>query len=567
MKRFLSVFLTFIIVFGMQIIPVAEKQDQPTSKNAVLCALYESDIKTIREAIDIGLITCEELTKYYIERIEKYNKPYNCFITLCDDAVEQARQRDEQLSKGEAQGTLFGIPVVIKDNIDLAGYYTTNGHYKDKLTVAEKNARVVDYLLEQGAVIIGKTNMSTDAQDARTSYSKIAGETKNAYNTLLAPGGSSGGTAVAVSLDFCVAGLGTDTNSSLRIPAILNGCVTVRPTLKKVSFEGCTHLNSGRDVIGAITRSVYDQAIMLDVLTNGEYEYTKNLNNDGFKDKKIGVLTELCSAVDVSIVKETDAQTREKLIKQMGVNDRKEQNIDPEIIKAFERAKTELESCGAEVVTVSLPNIFDMLYPTFAEAKYSYKTQFYNKFKAFMDENGLDAVVFPSYLSTPLKSGTDENGKNWNVWQGQYFINNCKTISPSAGMPAASVVIGYHSSGAGIGMEIVADKNCEQMLLDMAYTYTEKYNYRTAPTGTPNIYEEYGNGTLQELIHLNLKQTNAEVSEEIEIPAQIKNETTEENTPNKRLIVPVAVAVGAVAVMGVIAIIKTVQTRKRNKGM
>lgn len=567
MKRFLSVFLTFIIVFGMQIIPVAEKQDQPTSKNAVLCALYESDIKTIREAIDIGLITCEELTKYYIERIEKYNKPYNCFITLCDDAVEQARQRDEQLSKGEAQGTLFGIPVVIKDNIDLAGYYTTNGHYKDKLTVAEKNARVVDYLLEQGAVIIGKTNMSTDAQDARTSYSKIAGETKNAYNTLLAPGGSSGGTAVAVSLDFCVAGLGTDTNSSLRIPAILNGCVTVRPTLKKVSFEGCTHLNSGRDVIGAITRSVYDQAIMLDVLTNGEYEYTKNLNNDGFKDKKIGVLTELCSAVDVSIVKETDAQTREKLIKQMGVNDRKEQNIDPEIIKAFERAKTELESCGAEVVTVSLPNIFDMLYPTFAEAKYSYKTQFYNQFKAFMDENGLDAVVFPSYLSTPLKSGTDENGKNWNVWQGQYFINNCKTISPSAGMPAASVVIGYHSSGAGIGMEFVADKNCEQMLLDMAYTYTEKYNYRTAPTGTPNIYEEYGNGTLQELIHLNLKQTNAEVSEEIEIPAQIKNETTEENTPNKRLIVPVAVAVGAVAVMGVIAIIKTVQTRKRNKGM
>lgn len=567
MKRFLSVFLTFIIVFGMQIIPVAEKQDQPTSKNAVLCALYESDIKTIREAIDIGLITCEELTKYYIERIEKYNKPYNCFITLCDDAVEQARQRDEQLSKGEAQGTLFGIPVVIKDNIDLAGYYTTNGHYKDKLTVAEKNARVVDYLLEQGAVIIGKTNMSTDAQDARTSYSKIAGETKNAYNTLLAPGGSSGGTAVAVSLDFCVAGLGTDTNSSLRIPAILNGCVTVRPTLKKVSFEGCTHLNSGRDVIGAITRSVYDQAIMLDVLTNGEYEYTKNLNNDGFKDKKIGVLTELCSAVDVSIVKETDAQTREKLIKQMGVNDRKEQNIDPEIIKAFERAKTELESCGAEVVTVSLPNIFDMLYPTFAEAKYSYKTQFYNQFKAFMDENGLDAVVFPSYLSTPLKSGTDENGKNWNVWQGQYFINNCKTISPSAGMPAASVVIGYHSSGAGIGMEFVADKNCEQMLLDMAYTYTEKYNYRTAPAGTPNIYEEYGNGTLQELIHLNLKQTNAEVSEEIEIPAQIKNETTEENTPNKRLIVPVAVAVGAVAVMGVIAIIKTVQTRKRNKGM
>lgn len=164
-----------------------------TDKNAVLSALYESDIATIREAIDLKIISCEELTAYYLERIEKYNDKYNCFITLCDDAIEVAKQRDAQLEKGENDGLLFGIPVVVKDNIDIKGLYTTNGHTLDKSTIAQENATVVNYLLEQGAVIIGKTNMSTDAQDARISYSEIKGQTKNAYNTLLAAGGSSGG--------------------------------------------------------------------------------------------------------------------------------------------------------------------------------------------------------------------------------------------------------------------------------------------------------------------------------------------------------------------------------------
>ena len=224
MKKFFSLFMATLIIIASLFTVSAE--NVVADKNAVLSALYESDISTIREAIDLKIITCEELTAYYLERIEKYNAPYNCFITLCDDALEIAKQRDAQLQKGENDGLLFGIPVVVKDNIDIKGLYTTNGHTYEKSRVADNNATVVNYLLEQGAVIIGKTNMSTDAQDARISYSEIKGQTKNAYNTLLASGGSSGGTAVAVSLNFAVAGLGTDTNSSLRIPAVLNGCVS-----------------------------------------------------------------------------------------------------------------------------------------------------------------------------------------------------------------------------------------------------------------------------------------------------------------------------------------------------
>ena len=110
MKKFFSLFMAIFIIIASLFTVSAE--NVVADKNAVLSALYESDISTIREAIDLKIITCEELTAYYLERIEKYNTPYNCFITLCDDALEIAKQRDAQLQKGENDGLLFGIPVV-----------------------------------------------------------------------------------------------------------------------------------------------------------------------------------------------------------------------------------------------------------------------------------------------------------------------------------------------------------------------------------------------------------------------------------------------------------------------
>lgn len=209
--------------------------------DAVLASLYEADIVSMREALDLGLLTCEELTAYYLERIESYNDEYNCFITMCDDALEIAREKDEQMAAGEASGSLFGIPVVIKDNMDYAGYHTTNGHTKTDDQIADENAEIAQYLLDEGAVIIGKTNMSTDAEDTRASASAAAGETKNAYNSGLASSGSSGGSAVAVSLNFAAAGLGTDTNSSLRYPAALNGCVSLRSTWNRFPWMASPH--------------------------------------------------------------------------------------------------------------------------------------------------------------------------------------------------------------------------------------------------------------------------------------------------------------------------------------
>lgn len=558
MKRFLSIFMAILMVFASLF--TASAEEVVTDKNAVLSALYEADISTIREAIDLKIISCEELTAYYLERIEKYNAPYNCFITLCDNAIEVAKQRDEALSRGENDGLLFGIPVVVKDNIDIKGLYTTNGHTLNKSKIADNNATVVNYLLEQGAVIIGKTNMSTDAQDARISYSEIKGQTKNAYNTLLAAGGSSGGTAVSVSLNFAVAGLGTDTNSSLRIPAVLNGCVSLRPTFDLVDRTGCTTLNSTRDVAGAITRSVYDQAIMMDVLTNGQYKYTENLDKNVLNGLKIGILKELSYATTSATITGTDEE-RNAIATKFDVSARTDKHIDNEVATAFNNAIKELESCGAEVITVSMPKLWNLSYNTFVSGHKSNKQALYDEFEKIVNENGLDAVVFPSYLSTPLKSGTDENGKYWNAWS-QVFLNNCRALSPSASLPEISIPIGYHSSGAGIGLEIAGLKNSEQLLLDIAYSYTEKHNHRAVPTGAPDLYADYSVDSLEAIISAVIEQANAKPEKPT---TEKQNEPTDKTNNNDKSIsdyIPVFIGLGFV---GVGIILTAISKKKRPK--
>ena len=299
LKKAISLIILILIALCNTIpISSAYSPDERYEKNKLLASLYEADVTDISEAVKKGYVSCEDVTRYYLRRIERYNKDYNCFITVCDDAIEKARERDEQLKNGEAEGSLFGVPVAVKDNMMYKGTYTTNGHSFSASKKAKSNASVVESLLKEGAVIIGKTNMSTDAQNARTSLSIVVGETKNAYNTDLSAGGSSGGTATAVSLNFCCAGLGTDTNSSLRYPAALAGCVTLRPTFSLIDTKGILPLNSTRDVPGAITRTVYSQAVMLDVLTDNEYGFADALNDEALSSGvKIGVLKELSYAV------------------------------------------------------------------------------------------------------------------------------------------------------------------------------------------------------------------------------------------------------------------------------
>ena len=480
MKKLLCFWLVLLLCIAIFPTTALTADQDYIKKEAILSSLYEANISAMREAIDLGLISCEELTAYYLDRISTYNKSYNCFITICDDALSVARARDEALADGKATGILFGIPIVIKDNIDLKGYHTTNGHKKNDDQIAKENARIVDYLLAEGAVIIAKANMSTDAQSARDSQSEVAGRTHNAYNKYLSASGSSGGSAVATSLNFTAAALGTDTNSSLRMPAAYAGCYSLRCTFGHISGNGVTTLNSSRDIPGAITRTLIDQTIMLDALTQNQYEYTKNLKSDALQGMRIGVIKELSYATTKS-------------------SDRKESNIDPEVSAAFANALEELKACGAQIVEVSMPKIFTLYNETTKTNNSAPKEELYKAFTNMLAEYNVSAVVFPSYLSTPLHAGTDENGKYWSVWD-QTWINNCSILSPSASLPEMTVPIGIHSLGCGIGLEIAAPKDQEQLLLDIAYSYSLQYDHRTTPSGAPDTYASYSIGTLDKII-------------------------------------------------------------------
>lgn len=495
MKKLVLFLLCFLLSAQVFAADIGEIEDffpeEADDRQTLLAALYEADISTLREAIDLGLISCRELTEYYLERIETYNETYNCFITLCDNALDLADERDEALADGTARGALFGIPVVVKDNIDYEGYPTTNGFWYYKSACIE-SAKVVQYLLDEGAIVLGKTNMSAGAQDAVCSVSDRVLETFNAYDPELASGGSSGGSASAVSLNFAVAGLGTDTNVSLRYPSALNGCVALRPTVGLLECDGCVILNHSRDTPGAITRSVADQAIMLDVITGGTHGYAENLDANALEGMRIGVLAELSYPLP-------------------GSYDREENDLDAEICAAFDAAVSELTSCGAEVVTVSMPEVFSYV-ASMGDSTTHLREPMYAKVTALMEENGVSVLIFPTYLHTPHLSVTKHPAKSYP------YLCNCAKLSPLTGAPEITIPIGTHSLGAGIGMEIFAPREEEQLLLDVAYSYTSRFDHRQAPSkNAPSLYIAEEALTLGE--YIDRVQQRQETSQALEAAA------------------------------------------------
>ena len=465
--KFLSLFLCLAFLLTSANVFAA-----PADKDAVLSALFESDIASAREALDQGLITCVELTEYFLERIEAYNQEFNCFITLCDNALEEAAKRDELLASSEEHSMLLGIPIVVKDNIDYEGYPTSDGHWTYG-AVAWESATVVQNLLDAGAVILGKTNMSTEAQEAQFTASDAIGETPNAYDTTLSAGGSSGGSAVSVSLNFCYAGLGTDTNASLRYPAVLNGCITMRSTKGLMDRDGILILNGTRDVPGTITRSVADQAIVLGEMAG--VDYYSNLNANALEGKRIGVLQELC-------------------YNETALTYRRESKMDSEIKTVFEETVNNLRSLGATVIPVSIPDIYTLVENCEYNSPYAIE-QYMSEYEELFAERKLDALVFPTYLHTPDNSLSNIG---WDDVSYDAFYSNCKYVSSPLGVPEISITIGYHSKGSGIGMEITALNGQDQLLLDIAYTYTENFNPRVVPQTAPSLYE--GTMSLAELL-------------------------------------------------------------------
>lgn len=221
----------------------------------------DTSFHTYQQMMAEGTISSEQLTATALDEIERRSN-LNAFISVdADGALARARSLDQQRDQAQVLGPLHGIPIAVKDNIHVADMPNTAGTPLLASFVPDEDAPVVARLKAAGAIVVGKTNLHELAFGI-TSMNEAFGTVGNACDPEFMAGGSSGGTAVAVAAGMAVAGLGTDTGGSSRIPAALNGIVGFRPTVGRYPAEGLTPISSTRDTVGPMARSVADIAVL-----------------------------------------------------------------------------------------------------------------------------------------------------------------------------------------------------------------------------------------------------------------------------------------------------------------
>lgn len=299
--------------------------------------IHNLTVEEIVSKIDNKELKPSEVVEGLYERIDAHDNDIKSFIRLTkEEALEAATKLDELQEKNEMTGKLFGVPVGIKDNILTKGITTTAASKMLENFNPIYDATVVKKLQSENSVSLGKLNLDEFAMGATTETSYFK-KTTNAWNTNLVPGGSSGGSAAAVAAGFVPAALGTDTGGSIRQPASFNGVVGMKPTYGRVSRFGGIAFGSSFDAIGPITRTVKDNAILLDVLSGvDEFDGTS-------ADEEVNVLDNIdkdIKGLKIAVVKEfmTD-------------------DVNAEVRESVEKAVETFKSLGAEVEEVSIDHL------------------------------------------------------------------------------------------------------------------------------------------------------------------------------------------------------------------
>ncbi|PIR15432.1 MAG: Asp-tRNA(Asn)/Glu-tRNA(Gln) amidotransferase GatCAB subunit A [Elusimicrobia bacterium CG11_big_fil_rev_8_21_14_0_20_64_6] len=298
--------------------------------------LTELAAARIATSVQNGETTAEAVALAHFARIDRMDGTVKAFLAVIKDrALEQARAVDAKRKKGAALGALAGVPVALKDNIQLKGVETTCGSRILKGHIAAYDATVTERLKAADAVIVGKTNLDEFAMGSSTENSAFQ-KTTNPWDPACVPGGSSGGSAAAAAARMCAFSLGSDTGGSIRQPAAFCGVVGLKPTYGLVSRYGLVAFASSLDQIGPFTRTVEDAELALSVI--------------GGHDPK-----DTTSALDAPAA----PAPAPKDLKGLRIGLPKEyfiEGLDPEIEKSVRDAVEVLKSLGASLQEVSLPH-------------------------------------------------------------------------------------------------------------------------------------------------------------------------------------------------------------------
>jgi aspartyl-tRNA(Asn)/glutamyl-tRNA(Gln) amidotransferase subunit A len=477
--------------------------------------LADLSLQQLSTMVRSGEITSKKLVQVYLDRIEKYggSKGLNAYITVASEAaMKEAEQLDKLAKEKKFKGPLHGLPIAVKDNLDTKDIRTTGGSKILAQWKPKQDAYAVEKLKKAGAIVLGKTNLHEFAFGITTNNTNY-GPTRNPYDKTRIPGGSSGGSGAAASASLCAAAIGTDTGGSVRIPAALCGVVGLKPTLGWVGRGGMMYLSFTRDVIGPITRTVADSAVLLEVISGQDPRdpessskpipnYVASLK-DGIKGKTFGVPrklffenihpdTQKVTQDALKVVKDLGGNLKEVEVKNMEIATPTGFNIVlaeciylmEEYFKAFDPDATIEKYAEQFGPDVKPPIVGSKAKPVpgfvYAKSVREDRNTMIAGFRTAM--SGVDALLLPTTPLPACKIGDDMEtellGKKVDTFLT--YIRNCDPISV-VGYPAITVPAGYSKEGLPIGLQIVTRPWEEGKLMGIAYNFEQATKVRKPP--------------------------------------------------------------------------------------
>lgn len=447
-------------------------------------------------------ITCVELTKAYIDRIAE-KKQLNAFLEVFErSALEQARSVDEKI-KNKTSGKLAGMVIAIKDNICYKGHKLSSSSKILEGFESLFSATVVERLLAEDAIIVGRCNGDEFAMGSSTENSAF-GNTLNPHNLKCVPGGSSGGSAAAVAADLCLAALGTDTGGSIRQPASFCGVVGLKPTYARVSRYGAIAYASSFDQIGPITKNIDDAALIMEVISGkDDYDstvsskpvpaYSKELDTRPKKNRiaylkdslestgldleikirineiidKLKEAGHVVEAVDFPYVEYlvptyyllTTAESSSNLARYDGVHYGYRSPDSTDLESVYKRSRT--EGFGAEVKRRIMLGTF-VLSSGYYDAYYS-KAQ---RVRRILQSKTNEILVNYDFIILPATPGTAfEFGQKSHDPITMYLEDIYTVQANITGLPAISLPMGKHSNGMPFGVQLISKSFSESDLM------------------------------------------------------------------------------------------------------
>lgn len=476
-----KIFILFLILIPFNVFALTKAPIDITNET----------VTSLSKALNEEIITSEELINIYLERIKKYNDQYNALITINENAINEAKELDKERQNGNIKSSIHGIPIIVKDNIDVLGTATTAGSKALSDNYPNEDALIIQKLKDAGAIIIAKANMSKFAFYASSSSSDY-GTVKNAYNLAYSSYGSSGGSAVSVALNFAPIAIGTDTNASVRLPAQAASLIGYRPTLGLISRTGIIPYDPERDTPGIIGKTIEDIITITNIIKGKDENDDKTYDSETLKISEInlqnitlGISETFLNGCNENILpenKEINAEVKNLLtsaldkIKDSGITIKVIENyytttVDSDIAKSY----SGYQFCDKfneyilnhqgiiktfEELAALTPGLEGYVEDCNSKMNQSYKDELKENYKDYiediMKENNLDAIIYPSSKNKILELGTTG------------IINLSAHASSTINYPSITIPIGYDSDNLPYSLEIMTKTQNDEFLLSLA---------------------------------------------------------------------------------------------------